>query len=102
LSQGDHVFIDVRTANRDPAVFDHPDEVQGGRHRGAGLSFGYGSHSCLGIAVARLQLLVALRTLCTLEPPVRPIADGINILRSGHLNITRSLLCLRGSRQGNW
>lgn len=58
LPQGSLVAIDLRAANRDHAVFaDRPDEFDPHRQRPGdvaawGLSFGHGTHSCLGRELA--------------------------------------------------
>jgi cytochrome P450 len=48
-------------ANRDPAVFDGPDEIRLDRKPNPHLAFGSGPHACLGNAHARL----VARTLLT-------------------------------------
>ena len=52
------------SANRDANVFDQPDEFQLERqNRKRHLSFGYGPHVCIGAALARLELTIALEVL---------------------------------------
>lgn len=46
----------IAAANRDPAVFVEPDRLDPGRQGPRALSFGQGIHSCLGAALARLEL----------------------------------------------
>lgn len=57
------VLVVLAAANRDPAVFTQPDQLQPDRAGPAPLAFGYGSHYCLGAALARLEIIVALQKL---------------------------------------
>jgi cytochrome P450 len=59
-------------ANRDPRVFDRPDEFDIGREHNAHVSFGGGgAHFCLGAHLARVEMQVALRSLVTRFPELR-------------------------------
>jgi cytochrome P450 len=60
---GDPVLVDTAAANRDPAVFDDPDELVLDRATNPHLSFGHGSHYCIGAHLARVELQVALEVL---------------------------------------
>jgi cytochrome P450 len=55
LSRGQTVLVLLGAANRDPARFDSPDELAVARDQGSALSFGTGSHFCLGAHLARLE-----------------------------------------------
>lgn len=70
IAEGDSVVVVVAAANRDPAVFDEPDRFRLGRTGPAPLAFGYGAHYCLGSALARLELTVALREALARQPIV--------------------------------
>ena len=64
IPRGDTVIPIMASANRDPEVFEDPDTFDLTRPRaGRHLSFGYGVHTCLGAALARLELNVFLETL---------------------------------------
>lgn len=61
---GSHVFLLWAAANRDPAVFAQPDELQLARPNiKEHLGFGHGIHFCIGARVARLEARVILEEL---------------------------------------
>lgn len=60
---GEPALLVVAAANRDPAIFNSPDQFQPDRTGPAPLAFGYGAHFCLGAALARLQVAIALRRM---------------------------------------
>lgn len=68
IAAGQQVVVVVAAANRDPAVFDEPDELRLGRRGPAPLAFGHGEHHCLGAALARLEAAVALRQILARKP----------------------------------
>jgi cytochrome P450 len=45
---GEVVTVDIAAANRDPEVFDHPDDFDPTRDPSAHLTFGHGPHACPG------------------------------------------------------
>jgi cytochrome P450 len=63
---GSKAVVLVGSANRDPRVFDRPDEFDIHRDKeelAKSLSFGGGRHFCLGANLARLESQIALREL---------------------------------------
>ena len=68
MSPGDAVFLAILAANRDPRVFDRPDELVLDRHPNPHLAFGHGVHFCLGASLARLELRIALPRLMARLP----------------------------------
>jgi cytochrome P450 len=60
IAEGDRVVLSFAAANRDPEVFDAPDEIRIDRRRNRHLTFGSGEHRCLGSNLARLELRVTL------------------------------------------
>lgn len=63
LHKGDPVFLSLASANRDPAVFDNPDNLDLGRASNPHLAFGKGMHFCLGAPLARQEAEIAFRRL---------------------------------------
>ncbi len=60
MRDGDRVVLLVGSANRDERAFVDPDRYDLRRDTNAMLSFGQGTHFCLGAALARLEARVAL------------------------------------------
>jgi nocardicin N-oxygenase len=83
IRRGEAVFASLPSANRDPAVFEQPDEVRLDRTGPRHLAFGHGPHHCIGAALARSELTIALRTLLTALPELRLDPDQPVVWRSG-------------------
>jgi cytochrome P450 len=60
---GDQILLCLAAANRDPAVFDRPDDFDITRDTRGHLAFGHGMHGCLGGMLAELQAEVAFAAL---------------------------------------
>lgn len=65
---GEPALVVLGAANRDPIVFNRPEQLQLDRLGPAPLAFGYGVHYCLGAALARLEIAIALRHLLARRP----------------------------------
>ena len=65
IRAGDRVFAMVSAANRDPAQFADPDRFDIERKSNRYLTFGQGSHFCLGAPLAILEAEIALPRLVT-------------------------------------
>ena len=77
IKRGELVVIYLAAANRDPAVFEHPDRFDVSRD-GAGrhLAFSGGRHFCLGAALARAEGEAGLRRFFDRYPDVRSAGSG--------------------------
>ena len=60
---GRGVFIMLGAANRDPARYDNPDQIDFTRTQIQPLTFGGGAHFCLGAPLARMETEVVFRKL---------------------------------------
>lgn len=65
LDEGDTVCVWISAANRDPAVFEAPDEFRLDRDPNNHLSFTIGPHFCLGAVLARLEIRSLFTELLT-------------------------------------
>ncbi len=63
IAEGEPVYLMLGCANRDPEVFEQPESLWLQRQSNPHLSFGYGTHACLGSYLARLELRAALEAL---------------------------------------
>ena len=63
LRAGQKMMILVGAANRDPAVFTAPNELDIGRREKSHISFGRGIHYCLGSPLALLEARAAFAGL---------------------------------------
>ncbi|WP_374686397.1 cytochrome P450 [Promineifilum sp.] len=68
MHRGDLMRAVITAANRDPAHFARPDELDVGRRENRHLAFGLGAHYCLGAPLARLEGVIALETLFRRRP----------------------------------
>lgn len=62
IHEGDRILMAFPAANRDPEVFERPNEVILDRQHNRHVAFGSGIHRCAGSNLARLELRVALQT----------------------------------------
>ena len=63
VEAGQKIAALLGVANRDPAVFDEPDEFRVDRDPNPHLAFGVGVHFCLGAPLARMELAESLAAL---------------------------------------
>jgi cytochrome P450 len=71
IRPGEVVVALLGAANRDPEVFDRPDELVLDRHPNPHLGFGRGAHACLGTPIARMEARVVLSTLLDRYPDLQ-------------------------------
>lgn len=76
LPAGSVVHINIGAANRDPARWDRPDDYDITRPMRPSLAFGQGAHICLGMHVARSEMVVAIGALLDRLPNLRLDPDA--------------------------
>jgi cytochrome P450 len=88
IASGDKVAMYYTSANRDEEVFTDPQTFDVHRHPNPHLSFGIGSHFCLGVHLARLEgrvffeeLLESFKTIELTGAPVRIRSNLNNTLK---------------------
>ncbi len=84
VEQDQSVSLCWASANRDPLVFDRPDDLQLERKPNPHIAFGSGPHTCLGALHARTLFRILLRELAasvarievlSMEENIEPIAQ---------------------------
>jgi cytochrome P450 len=68
IRRGTEVIVMIASANRDPEVFDHAEELDVGRADNRHLSFSGGIHFCLGAPLARIEAQESLGQLLARFP----------------------------------
>jgi len=72
IPAGSRVLLSFGAANRDPTVFEEPDEFRADRDPRKHIAFGYGAHMCLGAPLARMEAQAVLRQLVTRVARIEP------------------------------
>ena len=78
IPAGKPVFLVGGSANRDSDAFTDADkfDIDRDRSEAQNIGFGYGIHSCLGAALARMESAIALEKLLDFMPRYEVIWDG--------------------------
>jgi cytochrome P450 len=93
IPKGSVVLLVTAAATRDERMFPDPDRLDIDRERkmGFNLAFGYGVHSCLGAALARMESRIALNALLDLLPDYEVDRGGLRRVAmsnvSGYCNV---------------
>ena len=76
VKRGEIVVTLLGGANRDPSVFADPDAFDLDRaNKSDHLAFSGGIHYCVGAPLARLEAVIALRSLVTRLPDLHRVGD---------------------------
>lgn len=93
IRRGEWLALFFAAANRDPAVFDRPDDFD--LHRPdvrRQLSLGHGLHFCLGAVLARLEVVCVVNAVLDRYPVVRhgerpPVKQTATLLQHGYVSL---------------
>jgi cytochrome P450 len=94
LKRGDMVYGLVSAANRDPKVYDRPDEFVIDRKPNVHFGFAGGPHRCLGAHLARREMQIALEEWLRVIPDFRVVNDAPLMERGGGAMMTLKKLPL--------
>ncbi|MCU4666851.1 cytochrome P450 [Bacillus paralicheniformis] len=81
IKKGEHVYILLGAANRDPKIFQNPHVFDITRKPNPHLAFGAGAHVCLGSALARLEAQIAIPALLERLPKLKLASTDIPFRR---------------------
>lgn len=93
LAPGDQIALMLGAAGRDPALFRDPHLFDPGRPKPNHVAFGGGLHFCVGAALARLELHIALPALFAHAPGLKltqtpKYSDAYHFHKLDHLWVT--------------
>ena len=91
LERGQEVALMYASGNRDPERFERPDELWLERTDNPHLTFGLGTHYCIGAPLARLEMGLALRALLRRFPDFKLATNDVQY---GHGFVIRGLRTL--------
>ncbi len=76
IAEGEKVVVYYGGANRDPAIFDKPDQFDIERKNACDhMAFGIGPHVCLGKRIANMQLETAISKILARFPKIAATGD---------------------------
>lgn len=82
IKAGDRVVLGYAAANRDPKVFDRPDDIVLDRTPNRHLALGHGVHFCLGANLGRMEASLMIEQVLrrmpdyTFDDPAVPLPDA--------------------------
>lgn len=68
VKKGERVVLSFPAANRDPEVFENPEEIIIDRQKNRHVAFGSGIHRCAGSNLARMEMQVAIEEFLAMIP----------------------------------
>ena len=83
---GDHVLLSSPLHNLDPERFPNPEQIRLDRGRVHHISFGRGTHACLGAYLARIELRVFVEEWLARIPEFELVPGVATAGRSGSVN----------------
>ena len=93
IPKGTAASLCIASANRDPEIYERPDELWIDRPLRRALGFGGGPHTCMGMHIAKLEMAAALDFLLDfpnlrLDPDYpRPVIRGMTMRGPDSINV---------------
>lgn len=78
LERGDRIYMSYASANRDPKIFENPEEVMLDRTPNRHLGWGAGMHRCLGSFLARMMFQQLLEQVLRRIPDYKIVEEGVS------------------------
>lgn len=75
ITRGQGVILLIGSANHDPKVFSHPEQLDITRQETGHIAFGRGIHHCLGAPLARVESRIAFEALLERFSDIRLLTD---------------------------
>ncbi len=91
MRPGERIRWIIAAANRDPAVFPHPDRFEIARQPNPHISFGSGIHYCLGVTLARVEGQEVFRALAERFPRLNLETENLEYQPSLQFRSLKSL-----------
>lgn len=91
IKAGERILMNFPAANRDPEVFDDPDDVVLDRAQNRHLAFGAGIHRCAGSNLARMELRVAVEEWLARVPEFELVDSALVTWAGGQVRGPRSI-----------
>ncbi len=91
IAKGKRINLVWAAANRDPAQFDNPHDLDVARQNNKHLAFGNGAHYCLGAALSRLEAEIIFTTLLHRLPRLEFAVDPPLWVQSQQFRILTTL-----------
>ncbi|MDS0283033.1 cytochrome P450 [Haloarcula onubensis] len=85
IEEGDTVVPWLGAANRDPSVFESPEQFRVDRAPNPHFGFGRGTHYCLGAPLARMEARIGLRALFDRAADIRRVGEQLQPVRSAFI-----------------
>jgi pimeloyl-[acyl-carrier protein] synthase len=77
INPGESLLVSIGSANRDPAQFHEPEELDISRDPNPHLTFGAGALYCIGAALARLEGGMAIDAMVRRFEPLQVLGDSL-------------------------
>lgn len=79
INRGDAVLLGFGVANRDPSVFERPDDFDIARDPNPHVAFGHGPHYCIGNSLARIELRAVFARLFERYPDLHLATERLDL-----------------------